>query len=86
MRASLIVSDKNIAGKIIIEKDSEENIIVNRSNLSNIISGITPTELKFNSLNEVIEKINQILYGMCFTSRYCGMDMYTNKFYISTLK
>ena len=81
MRASLIVSDKNIAGKIIIEKDSEENIIVNRSNLSNIISGITPTELKFNSLNEVIEKINQILYGMCFTSRYCGMDMYTNKYY-----
>jgi len=83
MSASLVVSDKNkhISGEIIIEKDKDKNIIVNRSNISNIISGNTPCELNFNSLNEIVEQIKIILYGMCFSSRYCGMDMYTNKYY-----
>ena len=78
---SFYVSKDNICGKVIVEKNENNDIIVNESLISKIISGRPVIEEKFNSSKEIIDKIKDILIGMCFTSRYMGMDMYTNKLY-----
>ena len=78
---SFYVSKDNLCGQVIVEKNDNNDIIVKESLISKLIAGRPRNEEIFNSSQEIINKIKDILVGMCFTSRYMGMDMYTNKIY-----
>lgn len=80
-KGSIIVSNDNIAGEIIIEKQPGNDIIVNESNITRVIRNNKPTIIEFNNYNEIVNKIKQIIGSMCFSSRYSGMDMYDHKYY-----
>ena len=80
-KSSIFLSQNNLAGKIILEKKPNNEIMVGHSNISNIIADRTYEVINFTSYNEIIEKIQNIIFSMCFTSRYVGMDMYDNKIY-----
>jgi hypothetical protein len=80
-KASIYLSENNLAGEIILTKNPDNNITVAHSNVSNLIAKRTNEVIKFTSYKEIIEKIQSIIFSMCFTSRYLGMDMYDNKLY-----
>ena len=77
---SIIVSNKNIVGEIILEKQNNE-IIIKESNSIKIIRDTKNEISEFNSITEIINKIKGIISSMCFSSRFIGLDMYTNKTY-----
>ena len=77
---SFYVSKDNLCGQVIVEKN-DNDIIVKESLISKLIAGRPIIQENFNSSQEILNKIKEVLLGMCFTSRYMGMDMYTNKIY-----
>jgi len=79
-KASIIITDKYLAGEIIVEKDKHNNIQVSESNISKIISGRRNT-LVLDSCQKIISQIKSVLIGLCFTSRFMGTDMYDNCIY-----
>jgi len=80
-KSSIYLSQNNLAGEIILEKKSNNKIMVGHSNISNIITKRTYDVINFTSYKEIIEKIQNIIFSMCFTSRCIGMDMYDHKVY-----
>lgn len=80
-KSSIYLSQNNLAGEIILEKKPNNDIMVAHSNISNIIANRHNEVINFSSYKEIIEKIQSIIFSMCFTSRYVGMDMFDNKMY-----
>ena len=80
-KASIYLSQNNLLGEIILEKKSNNKIMVAHSNIANIIAKRPNNVIVFTSFKEIIEKIQSIIFNMSFTSRYLGMDMYDNKIY-----
>jgi hypothetical protein len=80
-KSSIFLSQNNLAGEIILEKKPNNKIMVGHSNISNIIAQRSTDVINFTSYEQIIEKIQSIIFSMCFTSRYIGMDMYDNKKY-----
>ena len=80
-KSSIYLSQNNLLGEIILEKKNNNKIIVGHSNISNIIAQRPHEVINFSSYEDIIEKIQSIIFSMCFTSRYIGMDMYDNKKY-----
>jgi hypothetical protein len=80
-KSSIFLSQNNLVGEIILEKKPNNKIMVGHSNISNIIAQRPNEVIMFSSYEEIIEKIQSIIFSMCFTSRYVGMDMYDNKKY-----
>ena len=82
MSASLFISDnsKHLGGEIQIKKTSE-GVTIRESNISRIISGRESKSPQFDSLENAIRAIKDVLGEMCFTSRFLGKDMFTKKTY-----
>ena len=80
-KSFIFLSQNNLVGEIILEKKHNNKIMVGRSNISNIITQRNTDVINFTSYEQIIEKIQNIIFSMCFTSRYIGMDMYDNKKY-----
>ena len=80
-KASIYLSQNNLLGEIILEKKSNNKIMIGHSNIANIIAKRPNNVIVFTSFKEIIEKIQSIIFSMSFTSRYLGMDMYDNKVY-----
>jgi hypothetical protein len=80
-KSSIFLSQNNLAGEIILEKKPNNEIMIGQSNISNIIAQRPNDIINFTSYEKIIEKIQSIIFSMCFTSRYVGMDMYDNKKY-----
>ena len=80
-KSSIFLSQDNLAGEIIIEKTPTDEIIVKQSNISKIIAQRSNDVINFNSYEEILQQIKSVIFSMCFTSRFVGMDMYDNKKY-----
>lgn len=80
-KASIFVSQNNLAGEIILEKKNNNKIMVGHSNISNIIANRPNEIINFTSYKQIIEQIQGVIFNMCFTSRFLGMDMYDHKIY-----
>lgn len=80
-KSSIFISCDNLAGEIILEKNPTDEIIVKQSNISKIIAKRSNDVINFNSYEEIIHQIKSVIFSMCFTSRFMGMDMYDNKIY-----
>ena len=80
-KASIYLSQNNLLGEIILEKKSNNKIMVAHSNIANIIAKRPNNVIIFTSFKEIIEKIQSIIFNLSFTSRYLGLDMYDNKIY-----
>ena len=77
---SIIVSSDHLCGEIKLQK-KDNKINVFKSSISKIITNNYDSPKIFNSLDEIIETIKSVIDSMCFSSRFIGFDMYTNKKY-----
>ena len=82
-KSSIFLSQNNLAGEIVLEKNSDNEIMIGHSNISRIMSKRPNDVIIFSDYKEIVDKIKNIIYSMCFTSRFVGMDMYDNKIYNS---
>ena len=82
MSASLYVSDesKHLGGQIIVQK-TDGKVTVSESNISKMLTGkVEPVGPK-DTLEGLIESIEDVVAQMCFTSRFIGVDMFTKEKY-----
>lgn len=81
--SELIVAAKdiNVSGMIKINKTNNDKIVVSESAISEKITCKQKSEIVFNSKEQIIDKIDTVYYGLCFTSLFIGVDMFDNKHY-----